>query len=62
MAKKRLIVVHGMGTHTADSVKKEVSEAFKTVFSWYSSIKNDKPEHCTGHFYNNVLVFKFSSS
>lgn len=44
MAKKRLIIVHGMGTHTTDSVKKEVSEAFKTVFSWYSSIKSDKPE------------------
>lgn len=39
-----LIVVHGMGEHTQESVLKEVNAAFKTIFSRYESLKNVDPE------------------
>src|SRR5262245_22338247 len=42
MAKKRLIVVHGMGTHTEASVKKEVVDAFDSAFTFYPSLKGKK--------------------
>ncbi len=42
MAKKHLLVVHGMGQHTNDSVKAEVADAFTTAFSRYESLKNKK--------------------
>lgn len=39
---KRLIVVHGMGTHTEESVKKEVIDAFTAAFGFYDSLKGKK--------------------
>jgi hypothetical protein len=43
MSKKSLIVVHGMGSHTESSVKQEITDALKTVFSRYSSLKSKNP-------------------
>lgn len=40
MAKKKLIVVHGMGQHDDTSLKKEVTEGFTTAFKFYSSLKS----------------------
>jgi len=44
MSKKSLIVVHGMGKHTETSVRQEITEALKTVFSRYSSLKSKNPK------------------
>ena len=44
MANKQLIVVHGMGDHSAESIVDEVETAFKTVFSRYKSIEDDTPK------------------
>jgi hypothetical protein len=43
MSTKSLIVVHGMGKHTEASVKKEVTDALKTVFSHYETLKSKDP-------------------
>ncbi|PMG27803.1 hypothetical protein BCU94_18790 [Shewanella sp. 10N.286.52.C2] len=43
MATKSLIIVHGMGKHTEASVKKEVVDALKIVFSRYETLKSKKP-------------------
>jgi len=43
MSPKSLIIVHGMGEHTEASVKEEVNNAFKTVFSRYDSLKSKNP-------------------
>ncbi len=42
MARKHLLVVHGMGQHTDESVKAEVADAFTTAFSRYASLKDKK--------------------
>ncbi len=42
--KKHLIVVHGMGKHTAASVKKEVTDALAAALTLYSSKKDAKIE------------------
>ena len=39
MAKKKLVVVHGMGHHTEASVAKEVGEAFSYAFGLYDSLR-----------------------
>ncbi|MET0053100.1 MAG: hypothetical protein ABW095_18740 [Candidatus Thiodiazotropha sp.] len=43
MTKKTLIVIHGMGTHTEATVKKEVRSALESAFGTYSSLKGKKP-------------------
>jgi hypothetical protein len=43
MSNKSLIVVHGMGQHTEASVKQEITEALKTVFSRYETLKTKNP-------------------
>ena len=43
MTTKSLIVVHGMGKHTEASVKKEITDALKTVFSRYDTLKQKNP-------------------
>jgi hypothetical protein len=44
MAKKRLIVVHGMGQHSDASVKEEIVGAFTKAFSLYDSLKGKSVE------------------
>jgi hypothetical protein len=44
MAKKRLIVVHGMGQHSDASLKEEVVGAFTKAFSLYDSLKGKSVE------------------
>lgn len=43
MSTKSLIVVHGMGKHTEASVKKEVTDALKAIFSRYDTLKQKNP-------------------
>jgi hypothetical protein len=42
--KKHLIVVHGMGTHSTDSIGKQVSEALQTALRSYPSMNTRKIE------------------
>lgn len=44
MAKKTLIVVHGMGQHTEDSVRAEVVGACERAFALYTSLQGKRPE------------------
>lgn len=44
MAKPMLIIVHGMGQHTADSFKTEVIEGFKWAFNLYDDFAGKSPE------------------
>ncbi len=44
MTNKKLIVVHGMGTHDENSVEAEINGAFEVIFSRYSSLKNATPK------------------
>ncbi len=56
MAKKTLVVVHGMGQHTKASVKKEVDDAFKAAFKLYDSLNGAKP---SDKF--DLVVFEYNS-
>lgn len=55
MSKKSLIVVHGMGEHTEASVKEELSETLKKVFSRYESLKTKDPENVI-----DISVFNYN--
>lgn len=43
MSKKSLIVVHGMGVNTEDSVNREIIDSLKLIFSRYDSLKGKDP-------------------
>jgi hypothetical protein len=45
VAKKKLIVVHGMGQHDDASVQKEVVDGLSTAFKFYSSLKGESVEN-----------------
>ena len=42
MSKPIVVVIHGMGVHTADSFKKEVTDPLDTVCSQFTKLKNKK--------------------
>ena len=58
MSKNQLLVLHGMGQHTAESFKKEVYDSLKSAFQLYPSLKNVDPEANTeiiGIGYNHIF-------
>lgn len=58
MSKNQLLVLHGMGQHTAESFKKEVYDSLKSAFQLYPSLRNTDPEANTdiiGIGYNHIF-------
>ncbi|WP_406828351.1 hypothetical protein [Microbulbifer sp. ARAS458-1] len=45
MFKPKLIIIHGMGQHTADSFKEEFVEGCRSAFSLYDAFRGTSPEH-----------------
>lgn len=58
MPTSTLVVVHGMGQHSADSVAKEVNDAFTAAFSFYASLNSVPPKEMFNVVpvtYNDIL-------
>jgi hypothetical protein len=58
MSKNQLLVLHGMGQHTAESFKKEVYDSLQSALQFYPSLKNHDLESSTdiiGVGYNHIF-------
>ena len=54
--KVKLIIVHGMGQHTADSFKKEFIDSFNKAFNLYQDFSGKSIED-----YADVIPFDYNS-